>query len=85
MDQTCGGALMENRTFAEIAVGDSASSVRTLQQQDIELFAAATGDVNPAHLDPVFAATDLFHRVIAHGMWSGGLPASLPGYCAFPR
>jgi phosphotransacetylase/acyl dehydratase len=79
MDQTCGGALMENRTFAEIAVGDSASSVRTLQQQDIELFAAATGDVNPAHLDPVFAATDLFHRVIAHGMWSGGLISAVLG------
>jgi len=79
MDQAALDNIIENRTFAEIAVGDSASAVRTLRQQDIELFAVATGDFNPAHLDPSYAATDLFHRVIAHGMWSGGLISAVLG------
>jgi phosphate butyryltransferase len=35
--------------------------------------------VNPAHLDPVYAETDMFHRVIAHGMWGAGLISAILG------
>ncbi|MDZ7895575.1 MAG: bifunctional enoyl-CoA hydratase/phosphate acetyltransferase [Sphingobium sp.] len=70
---------IENRTFEEISVGDSASLSRTLGEQEIQLFALASGDVNPAHLDPEFAATDMFHRVIAHGLWGGGLISAVLG------
>ena len=71
--------MIENRTFDEISVGDSASLSRTLGEQEIQLFALASGDVNPAHLDPEFAATDMFHRVIAHGLWGGGLISAVLG------
>ncbi|MGA8277389.1 MAG: bifunctional enoyl-CoA hydratase/phosphate acetyltransferase [Rhodanobacteraceae bacterium] len=71
--------FIENRTFDEIEVGDHASLVRTLTQRDIGLFAAMSGDVNPAHMDPVYARTDLFHRVIAHGMWGGALISAVLG------
>lgn len=71
--------LIENRTFDEIAVGDTASLTRTLTADDIQLFAAVSGDVNPAHLDPVYAETDMFHRVIAHGMWGAGLISAILG------
>lgn len=74
---TCG--LIENRTFDEIEVGDHASLVRTLSRRDIELFAAMSGDVNPAHMDPAYASTDMFHRVIAHGMWGGSLISTVLG------
>ncbi len=70
---------IENRTFDEIQVGDRASLVRTLTQRDIELFAAMTGDVNPAHMDPAYASTDMFHRVVAHGMWGGTLVSTVLG------
>lgn len=72
-------AFIENRTFDEIAPGDSASLSRTLVQRDIELFAAMSGDVNPAHMDPAYAATDMFHHVIAHGMWGGALISTVLG------
>ncbi|MEE7450213.1 enoyl-CoA hydratase [Methylobacterium radiotolerans] len=68
-----------NRTFDEIAVGDTASLTRTLQAQDISLFALAFGDVNPAHLDKNYAATDRFHGVIAHGLWGGSLISAVLG------
>ncbi|SDA27930.1 phosphate acetyltransferase [Methylobacterium sp. UNC378MF] len=71
--------FIENRTFDEIAVGDTASLTRTLQAQDISLFALASGDVNPAHLDKEFAATDRFHGVIAHGLWGGSLISAVLG------
>ncbi|WP_454883358.1 bifunctional enoyl-CoA hydratase/phosphate acetyltransferase [Sphingomonas oryzagri] len=72
-------ALIENRTFDEIKVGETASLTRTLTPDDIQLFAAVSGDVNPAHLDPAYAETDMFHRVIAHGMWGGGLISAILG------
>ena len=42
---------IENKTFDELQVGDTAQLTRTLKQQDIELFAVMSGDVNPAHVD----------------------------------
>ena len=64
---------LENITYDELSVGDSASFSRTLSEQDLVLFAAVSGDVNPLHLDEAFAATTPFKERIAHGMWSGSL------------
>jgi phosphotransacetylase/acyl dehydratase len=72
-------AMIENRTFDEIAVGDSASLSRTVTRQDIDLFALVSGDVNPAHMDPAYADTDMFHKVIAHGLLGAGLISSVLG------
>ena len=81
MDQpvTTDDGFIENRTFDEIAVGEAASTQHTLTRDDIELFAVVSGDVNPAHLDPAYAETDLFHRIIAHGMWGGALISAVLG------
>ena len=69
----------ENKTYDELAVGNSAEMIRTLKPQDIELFAVMSGDVNPAHVDPEYAKTDMFHHVIAHGMWGGALISAVLG------
>ena len=70
---------IENRTFDEIQVGETATLTRTLRQEDIELFAVMSGDVNPAHLDEEYARSETFHKVIAHGMWGGALISSVLG------
>ncbi|GER08472.1 phosphate acetyltransferase [Iodidimonas muriae] len=70
---------IENKTFDEIEVGQSAELVRTLKAEDIELFAVMSGDVNPAHVDAEFARSDPFHKVIAHGMWGGALISAVLG------
>jgi phosphate acetyltransferase/phosphate butyryltransferase len=70
---------IENRTFDELQVGDSATLARTLTQKDIELFAIMSGDVNPAHVDEEFAKSDMFHKIIAHGMWGGALFSTVLG------
>jgi acyl dehydratase len=72
-------SLLENRTFDEIALGERAALTRTLRREDIQLFAAVSGDINPAHLDEEFAATDMFHHIVAHGMWGGALISALLG------
>ncbi len=70
---------IENHTYGELAIGQSAQMVRTLTLQDIQAFAAVSGDTNPAHLDPDYANDTLFHGVIAHGMWGGALISALLG------
>ncbi len=71
--------LLRNRTFDELAVGDSASIERTLTMQDIQLFALQSGDMNPAHVDPAYAESTRFQGVIAHGMWGGALISGVLG------
>lgn len=70
---------IENRTFDELKPGDTASLVRTLTFEDIEVFAIMSGDVNPAHVDEDFAKSDMFHKVVAHGMWGGALISTVLG------
>src|SRR3954468_19548837 len=70
---------IENRTYDEIAVGDSATLIRTLTEQDIKLFAVMSGDINPAHVDPEYAMSSRFREVIGHGMWSGALISTVLG------
>ena len=71
--------MIENRTFDEITLGETASLVRTLSKQDIALFAIMSGDVNPAHVDEEYARSDMFHTIIAHGMWGASLISTLLG------
>jgi acyl dehydratase len=70
---------IENRTFDEIEVGESVALERTLTWQDIELFAVMSGDVNPAHVDEEYARHDMFHGIVAHGMWGASLISALLG------
>ena len=53
--------------------------MRTLTQKDIDLFAVMSGDVNPACVDEAFARSDMFHKVVAHGMWGGALISTVLG------
>ena len=71
--------VIENRTFDELKVGEAASLTRTLTYKDIELFAIMSGDVNPAHVDEEFAKSDMFHKIVAHGMWGGALISTVLG------
>ncbi|OIQ93298.1 phosphate acetyltransferase [mine drainage metagenome] len=72
-------ATIQNRTYDEIQIGDSATLVRTLRPEDIQLFAIMSGDVNPAHVDPEYARSSMFREVIAHGMWGGALISTVLG------
>ena len=51
----------------EIGAGLPSRS-RTVTLETLRSYAAASGDHNPIHTDPDFAATTPFERPIAHGM-----------------
>ena len=71
--------FLENHPFAGICVGDGASLVRHVTARDIQLFAAVSGDVNPAHVDALYAKSSHFHEIIAHGMLGGSLISTVLG------
>ncbi len=51
---------LRSRPFDALVPGECASITRAVRPEDIALFAAGSGDLNPAHLDPAFAARTLF-------------------------
>lgn len=62
-----------NRPFDSINIGDFCNRKHTVTEEDLLLFARASGDLNPLHLDHEYAATTPFKQRIAHGMFTGGL------------
>lgn len=70
---------LENITFDEIKIGDSAMLSRTVRREDIQLFAAVSGDVNPSHIDDGYARSVSGGEVTAHGMLSGAMISALLG------
>ncbi|MDX1900556.1 MAG: MaoC/PaaZ C-terminal domain-containing protein [Gammaproteobacteria bacterium] len=70
---------LTNKTFDQIKVGDSASLSKKLTMKEIELFALASGDFNPFHLDEEFAKKAFFGKIIAHGMWTASLISAVLG------
>ncbi len=67
-----------------IKTGDKYRHEVTYTQEGVIAFAEITGDKNPIHLDPEFAAKTPFGRPIVHGflsasVFSEGLRNALPG------
>ncbi|EDT43756.1 MaoC family dehydratase [Burkholderia ambifaria] len=57
----------------DLIPGMSASFTKTLSERDIFLFASASGDRNPVHLDEAYASRTRFGGRIAHGMLSASV------------
>ena len=49
-------------------IGDTHTTEVTFSQADFDRFAALSGDDNPIHVDPDFAARTKFGKTVAHGM-----------------
>ena len=67
------------KSIDELRIGDSAQISKTITESDIELFAKATGDFNPVHLDQAYAEKTMFKGRIAHGLLSVGLLSAVLG------
>jgi acyl dehydratase len=70
--------VLRNRTFDEIAIGDSASLERAFSPQDIHMFALQSGDVDP---EPAVSssARDTTEAICANVLISAVLGTRLPG------
>jgi 3-hydroxybutyryl-CoA dehydratase len=65
--------------FEDLDVGMEARLVRTVRASEIQSFADISGDHNPLHLDPAFAASTPFKTTIAHGMLTAAYISAIFG------
>jgi 3-hydroxybutyryl-CoA dehydratase len=65
--------------FEDLVLGHEARMVRRVQPGDILAFADISGDFNPVHLDPAYAATTPFKTTIAHGMLTAAYVSAIFG------
>jgi 3-oxoacyl-[acyl-carrier protein] reductase len=65
--------------FNDISVGQHYEFERHITKQDVERFAALSGDFNPLHLDSTYAASTEFGSCIVHGMLLASLFSQLVG------
>ena len=63
----------------DIEMGMTRSLTRAVSDRDIALFAEATSDRNPVHLDEAYAQDTIFGGRIAHGMLTAGLISAVIG------
>ena len=70
---------MIGKTITEVARGDHAEIVRTVQDEDIGAYIEAVGDFNPLHSDAAYAATTPFMDPIAPGLFTAGLISAVIG------
>jgi len=71
--------MNNGKSIDEMKIGDCAKIVKTITEGDIELFARATGDFNPVHLDAAYAEKTMFKGRIAHGLLSVGFFSTILG------
>lgn len=63
----------------ELTIGMTATRTKMITHEDVLLFAQASGDTNPVHVDDDYAATTRFGRRIAHGMLTGSIISAILG------
>ncbi|MEL6473465.1 MAG: MaoC family dehydratase [Pseudomonadota bacterium] len=77
-------AHLEGYKYEDLEIGMAYETLHTITEDDIEAFAAVSGDRNPLHMDEDYAKTTMFGQRIAHGALtasyiSGILGNNLPG------
>lgn len=70
---------MSGKTIDKLKVGDSDEFTKTVSESDIYLFAGITGDLNPAHINEIYAKNTVFKGRIAHGILIGGFISTVIG------
>lgn len=75
---------MHGKTIDQMYVGQFALLNKTITDADVHIFAGVTGDMNPVHLDDLYASCSIFQQRIAHsgfiaGLFSTVLGTVLPG------
>ena len=72
--------MATNKTYDQIAVGDSAEIIRECSSNDLLVFAHASGNLNPIHLpDTDWTGDGLVDKPVAPAMWVGTLASAVLG------
>ncbi|MBT3764397.1 MAG: SDR family oxidoreductase [Rhodospirillales bacterium] len=65
--------------FSDLHEGYQSELSHTISQDDLNTFAALTGDFNPIHIDAEYARTTSFGKPIVHGMLTSSFISTMIG------
>ncbi len=71
--------MTQNKTYDEIAIGDRASLTRVCSENDLIVFAHASGNLNPLHLPKSGDMPTEGNETVAPSMWGGSLFSAVLG------
>jgi 3-hydroxybutyryl-CoA dehydratase len=71
--------MEKGKTLDQLNIGDRASISRQITERDVIRFAEITGDINPIHMDKLYAEQTIFGERIAHGMLTASLISAVLG------
>lgn len=66
-------------SIEDLELGQSYTIINVVSDADIVKFSEVTGDVNPIHLDEIYAKSSVFGERIAHGMILAGYISAIFG------
>jgi len=69
----------QGKTIDQLNIGERASISRQITERDVIRFAEITGDINPIHMDKLYAEQTIFGERIAHGMLTASLISAVLG------
>ena len=70
---------MKGKSISELKIGDAAEFTKTVSEADVYLYAGVSGDLNPAHLNEIYAQNTFFKTRVVHGMLSAGFISAVLG------
>lgn len=70
---------MEKYSINELSIGMSSTIKKAFTEDDVHSFSKVSGDLNPAHIDEVYASKTMFKSRIVHGMLVGSLFSAILG------
>ncbi len=73
------GNMLHGKTIDQLNIGDRASISKLIMERDVIRFAELTGDINPIHMDKLYAEQTDFGERIAHGMLTASLISAVLG------
>ena len=68
---------IENRTFDELAIGDTHTYTRTLTPDDFERLSRAAGELDPAAVELGLSTTNGFEAIAGAAGWAGAVVAAV--------
>ena len=71
--------MWQGKTIDQLNIGDRASISKQITERDVIRFAELTGDINPIHMDKLYAEESIFGERIAHGMLTASLISAVLG------
>lgn len=67
------------QTRSTLSIGDAGTFTKTITEEDVLHFAAASGDFNPVHISEEYARGTRFKQRIAHGVLTAGVISTVLG------